>query len=76
MKRQYDSFLRWVRRPGDTTVVNPKVLEIQSGSVGGYIMTDGMKFKHSSIMKVKIFVALEYKFLDRVDILVIFIQQL
>lgn len=46
------------------------------GLWGGYIMTDGTKFKHSSIMKVKIFVALEHKFLDRVDILVIFIQQL
>lgn len=39
-------------------------------------MTDGMKFKHSSIKKVKIFVALESECLDGVDILVIFIQQL
>lgn len=47
------------------TVVNPEVWGIQSGSVGGgYIMTDGMEFKHSSIMKVG------------VDILVIFNQQL
>lgn len=58
------------------TIVNPKVWGIQSGSAGGCIMTDGMKFKHSSIMKVKIFVALESECLDGLDILVIFIEQL